>query len=84
MTLFGIELFISLLDTVSSEIRKSTFCISTGDDCDTEYDKAYADFSTQADRDLVEWLDVYDPKDIDDAPEIDALKDVLKKRGLRR
>jgi len=84
MTLFGIELFISLLDTVSSEIRKSTFHISTGDDYDTEYDKAYADFSTQADRDLVEWLDVYDPKDIDDAPEIDALKDVLKKRGLRR
>lgn len=84
MTLYGIELFIDFLDTVTGEIRKSTYHISTGDDYDTEYDKAYADFSTQSDRDLVEWLDYYDPKDIDDAPELDALRDVMKVRGLRR
>ena len=84
MMLFGIELFIDLLEAAGDEFRKSAFRISTGDDYETEYDKAYADFSTQSDRDLVEWLDVYDPKDIDDAHEIDALRDVMKKRGLRR
>ena len=84
MSLFGIDFFIDVLDTVGNGFRKSAFRISTGDDYDTEYDKAYADFSTQSDRDLVEWLDYYDPKDIDDAPELDALRDVMKRRGLRR
>ena len=84
MSLFGFELFIDLLDTVGNEFRKSAFRMSTGDDYDTEYDEAYADFSTQSDRDLVEWLDYYDPKDINDAAELDALRDVMKVRGLRR
>ena len=78
-----LEFFVDMLECASNEIRKSTFRISTGDDYDSEYTKAYADFSTQSDKDLVEWLDVYDRKDIDDAPEIDALYAVLKKRGLK-
>ncbi len=81
--MFGLEFIIDLMEVASEEIRKSTYRISTGDDYDTEYTKAYADFSTQSNKDLIEWLDVYDRNDIDDAPEIDALYAVLKKRGLK-
>lgn len=81
--MFGLELFLDLSECVGDEFRKSAFHISTGDDYDSEYTKAYANFSTQSDEDLVGWLDVYDRKDIDEAPEIDALYAVMKKRGLK-
>ena len=81
--MFALEFIIDLMEVATEEIRKSTYRISTGDDYDAEYTKAYADFSTQTNEDLVGWLDVYDRKDIDDAPEIDALYAVLKNRGLK-